>query len=582
MLLLCVGCGADTGTPPVEPAQPETPSLSFTDVTEAAGLQDFQHETGAKGQFWFPETMGSGGGFFDLNGDAYPDLILLEGGAPTAKSSNVWVYQNQGDGTFVLHGKSEVAGSGFGMAVADVDNDGDADLFITALGRNALLRNEGGELVDVTEAAGLGGRNAWSTAAVFFDADKDGWADLFVGNYVVWSPENDVFCSHDGKTKGYCTPELYQGEPGRFYRNRGDGTFEDQTTNAGFEVVTGKTLGATALDYNRDGWMDLAIANDTEPDLLLQNRGDGTFTEEGLVSGFAFDQHGRARAGMGIDAGVLDATGNVSVAVGNFSNEMIGLYRHQGSGMLLDRAAASRIGRASLLTLTFGLFFFDADLDGDLDLITANGHVQPGIETVKDNVTYRQPPHLFLNQSDGTFDDVAPLLGGALAQPLVGRGAAYADYDGDGDLDILLTENGGLAHLWRNNLDGANYLRVNILAPESALGTRVVAVAGGQRQERWITSGASYLSASEQTATFGLGPATQVDSLLVYWPDGTEAIATEVPANQVVHWRKGSTRAKLIFTSKRAFLFVMPATEPVPSVRAVRTGLLNHFLLLWP
>ncbi len=555
---LCVlvsagGCGQEEAAQPSGAEEPATTAVSFREVTTEAGLGAFRHVNGALGEKWFPETMGAGGGFLDYDGDGWQDVVLVGGGSWDPETDRqvrkLWLYRNKGDGTFALAssqaGLDNLPGYGFGVVAADYDNDGDDDLYFTTLGPNLLLRNEGGVFQDVTQAAGLSGVEEWSTSAIFFDADRDGWLDLYVGNYVVWTPDEDLWCSFDGENKGYCTPELYRGVPGRYYRNRGDGTFEEQTDAAGFSTG-GKTLGVAELDYNDDGWPDLAVANDTDPDQLFQNDGDGTFSEVGVVSGMAFDERGRARAGMGIDAGVVDETGRETIFVGNFSNQMIGVYRYAGNGLFEDRAAASQIGRTSLLTLTFGLVLFDADLDGDLDLYAANGHVQPYIEQVKDNVTFRQPSHLFLNLGDGTFEDAAPRVGGALADSLVGRGAAYADFDNDGDLDLLVTENAGPAHLLRNDLnEGVHYLRVEVQGRQSnrdGIGTRLVAVVGTQRQVRRIRTGSSFLSQSEKVATFGLKGADRVDSLLVYWPGGLVDRFADVAADQTVVLVEGERR----------------------------------------
>ncbi len=530
--VVMTGCGAPDAPPPEPDGGPASPALSFTDVTEAAGLGDFRHVNGARGDFWFPETMGSGGGFLDYDGDGRQDVILVGGGAWDAEADRnvrkLWLYRNTGDGSFALLPDETfppgLEGYGMGVAVADYDNDGDEDLFFTTLGPNHLLRNDDGVFTDVTAEAGLDKAGQWSTASLFFDADRDGHLDLFVGNYVTWTPETDIFCSQDGENKGYCTPELYPGEPGRFYHNRGDGTFEDRTEAAGFVASSAKTLGVSVLDFNGDGWPDLVVANDTDPDLLYRNNGDGTFAEVGVLSGIAFDERGRARAGMGVDVGVVDDSGEETIFVGNFSNEMIAVYRHLGHGAFLDRAAASKIGRPSLLTLTFGVFLFDVDLDGDLDLFAANGHVQPHIEHVKDNIKFREPPHLFLNDGHGTFTDVAPEIGGVLAEPMVARAAAYADIDGDGDLDVLVTENAGPAHLWRNDLDGARrFVRVDVEGRASnrdGLDARLELVAGARRQVRRVRTGGGFLAAFEKPVTFGLGDAARADTLLIRWPSG--------------------------------------------------------------
>ena len=549
-LLMVWGC-ADAPEAPA-PVAPSPASLAFVDVTEAAGLGAFRHQTGAQGDFWFPEAMGSGGGFVDVDGDGWLDVLLLGGGTwGEAAGQTVWAYRNDGTGQFAdataAWGLDAIDAYTLGLTAADYDNDGDADLFITTLGADLFFRNEAASgtprFVEATDAVGLTHPPGWSASALFFDADRDGALDLYVGNYVDWTPETDLFCSTDGTQKSYCTPELYEGLPGVFYHNQGDGTFREATEEAGLQVAHGKTLGVTAVDYDRDGDPDLILANDTAPDQLFRNHGDGTFEEVGVVSGIAFDERGRARAGMGLDVGVVDATGEPTFFVGNFSNQMIGVYRHLGRGVFLDRAAASKIGRPSLLTLTFGLFLFDADLDGWLDLFAANGHVQPDIEKVRDNEFYRQPAHLFLNQHDGTFADAAPALGAPLMHRLVARGAAYGDYDRDGDLDILLTENDGPAHLWRNDVADARSLRVHLTGTASnrdGLGAEVEVVAGGPRQYRTVRTGSSYLSQSEIPVTFGLGAAQRADSLIVRWPSGQVSRFANVAAGALhVHETDG-------------------------------------------
>lgn len=505
--------------------------LHFTDVTNSAGIGNFLHMTGAIGEKWFPETMGAGCGFFDHNRDGWPDIILVRGGTWEDDDTTrvLALFQNTGKGTFVevtnKVGLGSARGYGLGVTVGDYDNDGDDDIFLTTVGRNQLFRNDRGRFLEVSRSAGLASDNNWSTSAMFFDADKDGWLDLYVGNYVAWSPKIDIWCSLDGETKSYCTPELYEGINSYFYHNNGNGTFADWTARAGFAGGPGKTLGVAEFDFNRDGWPDLVVANDTQRNELYVNNGDGTFSEKGILSGVAFDENGRARAGMGIDVGVVDETGEESVFVGNFSQEMIGVYRHTGGLFFVERAAVSKVGRMSLQTLTFGLLLLDVDLDGDLDLFAANGHVQHEIEQTQEGVTFRQPPHLFLNDGQGNFMDAAPEIGGVLATPIVARGAACADYDRDGDLDILVTENGGRAHLWRNESAsvGNHYLRVVIeghASNRNGYGVQLTAVVGERRMYRRIRTGSSFLSHSEAVATFGLGAATKIDTLVVQWPAG--------------------------------------------------------------
>ena len=539
LLGLLTGCTPEETSPSSDTAPLTASALVFTDVTESAGFGDFRHATGATGKRWFPESMGSGGGFMDYNGDGWADILLMGGGTwpdyaeeEQAPVDAVRLYRNEGDGSFTDVTATvglDVQAYGIGVSAADIDNDGDEDIFVTTLGENLLFLNHPGSepgeeptFTEVGRQAGVSGGGVWSSSAIFFDADRDGYVDLYVGNYVDWSPENDLACMLEGQIRSYCTPELYEGVPARFYHNNGDGTFSDWTEQAGFLPAPGKTLGAAEYDINRDGWPDLFVASDTQRDLFYLNQGDGTFQEQGALSGMAYDENGKARAGMGIDIGVVDEQGEPTLFVGNFSKEMIAAFRYNGNGFFVDRAAISQIGRSSLVTLTFGLFLFDADLDGDLDLFAANGHVQPEIEQTQEGIGYAEAAHLYVNRGDGVFDDVAPQAG-ALERSFVARGAAYADYDRDGDLDVLITENGRAAHLFRNDRQAGRSVRVFLEGRASnrdGLSARLIAQVGTQRMERFIRTGSSYLSVSEKAATFGLGEAARVDSLIVYWPSG--------------------------------------------------------------
>jgi hypothetical protein len=543
--------------PAPTPAEaPGNGAFRFTDVTRAAGLGAFEHVTGAAGDLWFPETMGAGGGFLDYDGDGWQDLLLVRGATWPGRGDPVpalALYRNNGDGTFTEQTSQAGLGTlhtyGFGLTIADYDNDGDADFFLTTLAQNRLYRNDGGHFVEVGQVAGVSGPAEWSSSALFVDADRDGWLDLFVGNYVDWSPEKDQPCLLQGNLRSYCTPELYTGLPPRFYRNNGDGTFTERTTHAGFLPAPGKTLAVAHLDYNSDGWQDLVAANDTERNLLYHNNGDGTFTEKGTLTGIAFDQNGKARAGMGLAVGVVDSTGQPTVFVANFSREMIGVYQYTPQGVFFDRAMVSRIGQPSLNDLTFGLILFDADLDGYPDLLTANGHITPQVEQVDEGIAYRQPARLFHNQGDGTFAVVEPTgADDVWAMPLLARGAACADYDHDGDLDVLLTENGGPAHLWRNDLPPTSHLRIRLEGQASnrdAIGARLVATVGTRRLVQHVQTGASYLSHTETIVTFGLGAAPMVDSLQIFWPNGVVETFTEVAANQYLHLREGTGQLRV-------------------------------------
>ena len=553
-ILAAGGCGTGNEALDGQTDVSGSPSdaLRFTHVTQETGLDTFRHVTGAFGEMWFPETMGSGAGFLDYDGDGWQDIALVAGavwpdqGDPAIPALRL--YRNEGGYFTEVTEETGLAGLhayGMGLAIADYDNDGDPDIFLAAVERNLLLRNDRGAsdggnvvFVETGQAAGLADDAAWSTSAIFFDADLDGYVDLYVGNYVEWSPEKDIRCTINGEDKTYCTPQLYEGVPGRFYRNEG-GTFSDRTAEAGFLPAPGKTLGVTEWDFNEDGWPDLVVANDMQRDLLYMNDGAGAFVEQGVASGIAYDEEGRARAGMGVDAGILDHTGAPSVVIGHFANEAVGLYRQISPGLFLDRAAQSQVGRPSLPTLTFGLCLFDADLDGDMDIFLANGHISPDVEGFSEGVFYRQEPQLFLNAGDGRFSEYEY----PIAEPIIARGAALADYDRDGDEDILVTENGGPVHLLRNEAQRGASLRVRLQGERGnrdALGAHVTAVTGDRRMQRRVRTGSSYLVSSEKALTFGLGAAAQVDTLVVHWPGGETARYANLPAGREVHIVEGA------------------------------------------
>jgi enediyne biosynthesis protein E4 len=525
------------------PAHGSTPGagLRFVDVTNIAGLA-FEHFTGAFGRKYLPETLGSGVVVFDADGDSLQDVLLPNGtswpGQARPSAATARLFRNKGGGIFEdITSRSGLGGPMYGMgaAAADFDNDGRADVIITAVGQNHLFRNAGGgHFVDVTDAAGLGGRSGFSTSALWFDYDRDGFLDLLICNYVKWTPETDVFCSADGKAKSYCTPEAYPGTTSWLFHNRRNGTFEDVTAASGLFDPTSKALGVTMLDYDMDGWPDLFVANDTQPNKLYRNNGNGTFTELGLQAGLAFSEEGRARAGMGVDAADVDNTGRTSVVVTNFSGEMLGLYRPVGGGQYSDVSPRSDIGRATRHTLGFGCFFFDVDLDGLQDLLVVNGHIDDTMSKVQGRVTYAEAPHLFRNIGQARFEDVATTMGGTFAQPKVGRGAAFGDFDGDGDPDVVLTSNAGPAFLYRNDvLNGNRVVRFTLRGAQSnrdAIGAKVRVTAGGERYSKIVKTGSSYLSQSELPLSFGLGTRTSVDRVEIEWPSGGREDLKSLPA----------------------------------------------------
>jgi hypothetical protein len=504
--------------------------VAFTDVTAQAKVA-FRHVSGAFGKKYLPETMGSGVVFFDFDGDGAQDLFFVNStrwpGQPGPAGLSA-LYRNDGKGVFTdVTSASGLAVEmyGLGAAAADYDNDGKVDLYVSCLGPNRLFRNLGnGRFEDVTAKARVGDPG-FSTSAMFFDHDKDGRLDLVVANYVTWSVDKDLFCTLDGKSKSYCTPESYQGQSLTLYRGRPDGTFEDATEKAGLKDPRAKSLGLALLDYNGDGWPDLFVANDTQPNKLYKNNGNGSFTDVGVAAGVAFGETGVARAGMGVDAADYSGNGRPSLLIGNFSNEMLGLYHNEGNGLFIDEAPSSTVGQASLLTLTFAAFFFDFDLDGKLDIFSVGGHVADDINRVQPKVTYAQPPHLFRNLGGKRFEDVIMEVGPALRRPMVSRGAAYADVDADGDLDLAVTANNGPAVVLRNDGGSRNgWIRVRLAGTRSnrdGIGAKVtVMLPGGAKQWATVKTGSSYCSQSELPLTFGLGGAKGVDSVEVVWPSG--------------------------------------------------------------
>jgi enediyne biosynthesis protein E4 len=511
-------------------AQSAPPGFSFVDVTKQAGI-DFQHNTGAYGGKLLPETLGSGCAFLDYDADGWQDILLINGSdwpSHHRQRSTLRLYRNNRNGTFsdvTRQSGLDIEMYGMGVAVGDFNNDGFPDLYITCVGQSRLFRNTGrGSFVDVTAKSGLGNRQSFSTSATWFDFDRDGLLDLFVCNYVRWSLDHDVFCSLDGKAKSYCTPEAYRGETCWLFRNKGDGTFEDVTAKSGIFDSSSKSLGVALLDSDRDGWLDLVVANDTQPNKLYRNQQNGTFKDVAVEAGLAFSVEGKARAGMGVDVADYDNSGTTSVAITNFDNEMIGLYRKQANNTYEDISVRAGIGMASKTTLGFGCTFADFDLDGSLDLAVVNGHIDDTVRNIRGNVGYAQPPQLFLNNGKGTFRDVAGDLGSGFAQPKVGRGLAYGDFDRDGDLDLLATTNHGPAFLYRNDQKAGNRsLRFRLVGTKSnrdGIGATVVAEYAGRQHTQMVKSGSSYLSQSELPLTFGLGKQDRVDRAVIYWPSG--------------------------------------------------------------
>ncbi len=565
---------APSPTPPPAPApeasfrRPSGP-IEFTDVTAKAGIH-FKHNTGAFGKKYLPETMGSGVCFLDYDNDGWQDILLINSmdwpGHQTGKSFPA-LYHNNHDGTFT--DVTRQAGLalemyGLGCAVGDYDNDGKDDVYITALGTNHLFHNLGnGKFQEVTAQAGVADPG-FSVSAVWFDYDNDGRLDLFVAHYIEWSVETDQYCTLDNKNKSYCTPQTYKGQSSTLFHNKGNGVFENVTKRAGLYDPSSKALGIALLDYDNDGWLDLLVTNDTEPNKLYHNNRNGTFTDVGVAAGVAYGDAGNTRAGMGTDAADYDNSGWQSVVIGNFTNEGMALYHNDGSGLFTDDAPSTGIARISTRSLTFGTFFFDYDLDGLPDLLAVNGHVSDDVSVVQPTIKYAQPPHLFHNLGKKKFEEVTARVGFSLQRPIVGRGGAYADVDNDGDLDLLITANNGPARLLRNDNGNQNdMLRLKAVGTRSnrdGIGARVtVKTTTGARLFGMVKTGSSYLSQSELPLTFGLGKPEEgkTVSLTIAWPSGQKDSIANIKPDQFITVQEGKG-----IVSARPIVFARTPLQP--------------------
>jgi enediyne biosynthesis protein E4 len=578
------GCG-DAPAPPAAtptaevsvtgpPAAPPPATIRFTDVTSAAGIV-FRHEAGATGKKWYPETMGAGGGFFDYDGDGLVDILLVNGrrwpGERQSPEPTMQLYRNLGDGTFA--DMTAAAGLnmplyGMGFAAADYDNDGDQDVLVTGYLQSLFFKNNGdGTFREATQQVGLQ-EGTWDSAAVFFDYDRDGFLDLIIGHYVEWNPSKEAHldCTYGTPQKDYCAVQHFAGQGLTLYRNLGDGRFRDVTAQVGLEAPGARVLGITIVDYNGDGWPDVMVANDLTPSLFFANNGNGTFREIGVQTGLVMDEGGIAFAGMGIDAAYINNDTQLCVAIGNFTGQPTTLHCQMQTGdsyhpeVFVEQSPRAGIARPTLRMVTFGLLFFDADLDGWQDLFMVNGHVVN--EERLRNVPYAQPPQLFRNRGDGTFADVAPAPGSGLDLRIIGRGAAYADYDNDGDLDLLLTANQGQAYLLRNETPrNGHFLRVITQGSRSnrdGIGAQLRLHTDQWQLTGMVRTGSSYFAQSELPVTFGLQAGEHIDRLEVLWPSGTRDVHRHIQPDTTLVAREG--------TSQDQTLVAQPSVTPSPAV----------------
>lgn len=533
---------------PLVAATADIPPARFTDITAASGIT-FTHVNGAYGEKLLPETMGGGVAFLDYDNDGHQDLLFVNstywpGHVPDgAKPATPALYHNDGRGHFTeatAGSGLDVSVYGMGVAVGDFDNDGLPDVFLSGVGGNHLFHNEGrGKFKDVTAAAGVGGTGQdWSTSCAWIDYDNDGRLDLFVCNYVRWSRAIDIEVGYKlvGVGRAYGQPMNFEGAFCFLYHNDGGGRFTDVSARAGVQiknpvtgVPAGKSLGVAPVDLDGDGWIDLVVANDGVQNFVLRNERDGTFKEIGAISGIAFDSYGRARGAMGIDAARYRNDDSLGIAIGNFATEMTALYVSQRSPLVFaDESITEGIGPAGRLLLKFGVFFCDYDLDGRLDVLTANGHLEEEIGKIQHGQQYRQPAQLFWNAGDragGCFVPVPPdKCGEDLFKPMVGRGSAFADIDGDGDPDWVITQIGGAPLLLRNDQElRHHWLRLKLVGTQcnrDAIGAWIKVRVGERTLWRQEMPTRGYLSQSELPVTIGLGTAARPDAVEIRWPGG--------------------------------------------------------------
>ena len=527
-------------------------AVKFTDIARSAGIT-FVHDNAASPEKYLIETMGAGCAWIDYDQDGLLDLFLVNSAATPLYAPKLplrgALYHNNGDGTFTdVTARAGVGAEGLfgmGVAVGDFNNDGYPDLFVLGYGRCILYRNNGdGSFTDVTAKAGVENRGRWASSAAWFDYDNDGRLDLVIANYLDWSPEKNFYCGDRAPgMRSYCHPDDYLGQPPTLYHNNGDGTFTDVSKSSGLEAKPANGLGVVTFDYDNDGWQDIFIANDSMPNSLFHNNRDGTFRELAYLAGVAVSSDGRSEAGMGVDAADISGSGRLDLIVTHLDQQLARLYRNMGAQGFDDATLRSKIGYATYHLSGFGTRFFDYDNDGARDLFIANGHVLDNIQKYNADTLYAEPKLMFRNTGNGTFENVTDQLGADMLLPRVSRGVAVGDFDNDGDLDILVNNNGQPPQLLRN--DGGNvnhWLEILLIGDKSnrdGVGARVKLAAGDLVQYDQKKGGMSYQSAQDPRLHFGLGLHTQVDAIEIIWPSGMVTRLANIKSDQIIAVKEG-------------------------------------------